>query len=50
MALSCRTEALRAALAAHDDVEVLRGLCEGGRVPAELRADVWKVRGGGVRV
>lgn len=39
-----RVEALRAALDAHDDVEVLRGLCEGGGVPEELRADLWKVR------
>ena len=36
-------DALRAALAAHDDIEVIRGLCEGQKVPDELRKDLWKV-------
>lgn len=33
---------LKAALAAHEDVDVLQKLCEGRRVPMELRLDLWK--------
>lgn len=39
----CRMEELRAALVAHEDVDVLQKLCEGKKVPAELRIDLWKV-------
>ena len=38
-------EALKAALASHEDSEVIRKLCPANKVPDELRADVWKVRG-----
>ena len=34
---------LREALASHEDLEVIRRLCEGGKVPEGLRADLWKV-------
>ena len=37
-----RTSALRAALADHEDVEVLRQLCAGDTVPEELRCELWK--------
>ncbi len=39
-----RLDALRVALASHEDIDVIRGMCEGGRVPEELRGEVWKVR------
>lgn len=35
-------ETLRAALASHEDAEVIRKLCSANKVPDELRADVWK--------
>eukprot|EP00731_Ephydatia_muelleri_P024010 Em0016g281a len=35
-------EALKAALASHEDAEVIRKLCPANKVPDELRADVWK--------
>ena len=38
----CRSSALRAALADHEDVEVLRQLCAGDTVPEELRCGLWK--------
>ena len=38
-----REDQLKAALAAHEDVDVLQKLCEGRKVPAELRTDLWKV-------
>ena len=43
--LTCshREDVLRAALAAHEDVDVLQNLCEGGKVPTDLRVDLWKV-------
>ena len=41
--LAFSVAALRAALAAHKDIEVIRGLCEGGKVPEEVRTDLWKV-------
>ena len=34
---------LREALSSHEDLEVIRRLCEGGKVPEGLRADLWKV-------
>ena len=37
-----RVAAIRAALNG-EDVEELRKLCEGERVPEEVRVDVWKV-------
>lgn len=36
--------ALKEAITAHQDIEVIRGLFEGGKVPDEVRADLWKVR------
>ena len=38
-----RMDPLREALASHEDLEVIRRLCEGGKVPEGLRADLWKV-------
>lgn len=38
-----REDALKAAIAAHEDVDVLQKLCEGRKIPAELRMDLWKV-------
>ena len=38
-----RDDELKVALAAHEDVDVLQKLCEGRKVPAELRLDLWKV-------
>ena len=38
-----REDALKAAIAAHEDVDVLQKLCEGRKVPEELRMDLWKV-------
>lgn len=38
-----REDALKAAIAAHEDVDVLQKLCEGRKVPAELRMELWKV-------
>lgn len=38
-----RIEALKEAIAAHQDIEVIKSLFEGGRVPDEVRADFWKV-------
>lgn len=42
-AFTSREDALKAALAAHEDVDVLQKLCEGRKMPAELRMDLWKV-------
>ena len=42
-AFRCSSDALRAAIAAHEDVDTLQKLCEGMHVPDELRADLWKV-------
>lgn len=39
-----RIDALKEAISAHQDIEVIRGLFEGGKVPDEVRADLWKVR------
>lgn len=36
---------MRLALAAHEEVDVLQRLCEGKKVPDELRLPLWKVRG-----
>ena len=41
--LTHREDELKAAIAAHEDVDVLQKLCEGRQIPAELRADLWKV-------
>ena len=38
-----RMDPLREALASHEDLEVIRRLCEGGKVPEGLRTDLWKV-------
>ena len=38
-------EALRAAVAAHESIETIQELFEGGRVPKDVRAEFWKVRG-----
>ena len=38
-----RIEALKEAICAHQDLEVIRSLFEGGKVPDEVRADLWKV-------
>ena len=40
---ACRVEAVRAAIAAHQDMEIIKSLCEGGKIPAECRAELWKV-------
>ena len=42
--LSLREDELRAALAAHEEVDVLQRLCEGRKIPADLRLALWKVR------
>ena len=34
---------MKEAIAAHQDIEVIRSLFEGGKVPDEARADLWKV-------
>ncbi len=39
----CSIEALKEAIAAHQDIEVIKNLFEGGKVPDEVRADFWKV-------
>jgi hypothetical protein len=41
----CSVEALRAAVAAHESIETFQELFEGGRVPKDVRAEFWKVRG-----
>ena len=38
-------EALRAAVAAHESIETIQELFEGGRVPKDVRAEFWKVSG-----
>ena len=40
-----REDELKAALAAHEAVAVLQKLCEGRKVPGDLRLALWKVRG-----
>ena len=45
-----REDELKAALAAHEEVDVLQKLCEGRKVPADLRLALWKVRGSNYRV
>ncbi len=40
----CSVEALRAAVAAHEGIEAIQELFEGGRVPKDVRAEFWKVR------
>lgn len=37
-------EALKEAVTAHQDIEVIRSLFEGGKVPSDVRAELWKVR------
>ncbi len=39
-----RLETLREAIANHQDLEFIRALFEDGKVPNEVRADLWKVR------
>ena len=41
--LHVRIEALKEAIAAHQDIDIIRSLFEGGTVPNEVRADFWKV-------
>ena len=45
MFLCFSVEALRAAVAAHESIETIQELFEGGRVPKDVRAEFWKVRG-----
>jgi hypothetical protein len=40
----CSVEALRAAVAAHESIDTIQELFEGGRVPKDVRAEFWKVR------
>ena len=39
-----RLETLREAIANHQDLEFIKSLFEDGKVPDEVRADLWKVR------
>lgn len=38
-----RLDALKAALSAHEDMDKIRGLFEDGKVPNNIRMDLWKV-------
>ena len=40
---TCRIDALKAALSAHEDIGTIRGLFDSGKVPNDVRMDLWKV-------
>ena len=39
-----RLEALKEALANHQDLEVIKSLFQEGKIPDEVRTELWKVR------
>lgn len=43
LSFSHRLEILKAAVAAHESIEVIEGKFEGGKVPSDVRLEYWKV-------
>ena len=39
-----RLEALKEAMANHQDLEIIKNLFQEGEIPNDVRADLWKVR------